>query len=271
MSETPIPGTPLPFENGLNFRELGGYPAADGRTVRRGLLYRSGNLDELQSPADWARLNALELREIVDLRSAGEAAGHPDPSLPGAGYRRMCAMRYPDGSEMDFSPKGMARLQAEQDRLGITPGDPDAFLRMMYGRMPFGNPAFRELFRLLEAHRAPLLFHCSAGKDRTGVAAMLILLALGASRETAVNDYMLTNVCRKPLIDAELQKNAGEIAAHPELAKVLRGMVGVLRVAADHTLDSIVERYGTFEAYFEAEFGLDRTRLAALRDWYLES
>ena len=75
----------------------------------------------------------------------------------------------------------------------------------LYKQMPFGNPAYHELFRLLEEHRVPLLFHCTCGKDRTGIAAMLVLLALGVSREDAIADYMLTNVYRKAIIDKFMQ------------------------------------------------------------------
>lgn len=264
------PGAPLPFAHALNFRELGGYPAADGRAVRCGLFYRSGNLDALQNPDDWPRLTALGLKEILDLRSAGECAGHPDPAVPGAHYQRICAMRFEDGSEMDFSPEGMARLSAEWKRRGVTAGNNRGMLRLFYGGLPFANPAYRELFRLLEEDRTPVLFHCSAGKDRTGMAAMLILLALGASRETAVADYMQTNVCRRPLIDALLAKNAQAIAQNPAERFRLVGMVGVLQEAADLALDLMLERYGSFEAYFAAELGLDAPRLTALRDRYLE-
>lgn len=78
--------------------------------------------------------------------------------------------------------------------------------------MLFGNKAFKELFRALEAGETPILFHCSAGKDRTGVAAMLILLALGASDETICADYERTNLCRKAEIEARLAAHADEIA-----------------------------------------------------------
>ena len=91
------PGAEIKFEGANNFRELGGYRAADGRQVKYGLLYRGGNLDLLKSEADHARLASLGLREILDLRSAGESAAHPDPAVPGAHYQRVCGMRNADG------------------------------------------------------------------------------------------------------------------------------------------------------------------------------
>ena len=97
------PGAEIKFEGANNFRELGGYRAADGRQVKYGLLYRGGNLDLLKSEADHARLASLGLREILDLRSAGESAAHPDPAVPGAHYQRVCGMRNADGTEMSGS------------------------------------------------------------------------------------------------------------------------------------------------------------------------
>ena len=109
------PGAEIKFEGANNFRELGGYRAADGRQVKYGLLYRGGNLDLLKSEADHARLASLGLREILDLRSAGESAAHPDPAVPGAHYQCVCGMRNADGTEMDFSGQGIERLRQEKE------------------------------------------------------------------------------------------------------------------------------------------------------------
>ena len=100
-------------------------------------------------------------------------------------------------------------------RMMRTAREGENILYRMYRQMLFGNKAFKELFRALEAGETPILFHCSAGKDRTGVAAMLILLALGASDETICADFVQTNVCRKAEIDALLAGHAEEIAADP--------------------------------------------------------
>ena len=113
MLPVTTPGAEIVFEGTCNFRELGGYRAADGRHVRRGLLYRGCSLDTLQSPADRTKLESLHLREILDLRSAGEAACQPDAAVSGAHYQRICGMRYADGSEMDFSPAGIQRIAAQ--------------------------------------------------------------------------------------------------------------------------------------------------------------
>ena len=134
----------------------------------------------------------------------------------------------------------------------------------LYKQMPFGNPAYHELFRLLEEHRVPLLFHCTCGKDRTGIAAMLVLLALGVSREDAIADYMLTNVYRKAIIDKFMQDNPAD------QYDLLLPVEGVSESMGAGSIDVLLEKYPSYEAYFEAEYGLTTARLAALRDFYLE-
>lgn len=260
------PGAEIALEGAVNFRELGGYPVADGRRVKYGLLYRGGNLDALQSPADRAVLESWHLAEILDLRSEGECSKHPDPQVVGARYQRVCAMRMADGTEMDFSSSGIERLAAEKAAFEKAAGHPvhdyDWF-SVLYRQMPFANPAYQELFSLLEQRRGPLLFHCTCGKDRTGIAAMLILLALGASRETAIADYLLTNTYRRAIIEASL---AGKT---PEERRLLLSVEGVDEAMGAGAIDEILVRYPSYEAYFAAEFGLDANRLAALRDAYL--
>lgn len=261
-----VPGAEIALEGAVNFRELGGYPAADGRTVRYGLLYRGGNLDALQSPADRAVLQSWNLHDILDLRSAGECAKHPDPEVTGAAYHRVCAMWMEDGTEMDFSSSGIERLAAEKAAFEKKAGHPvhdyDWF-SVLYRQMPFDNPAYHALFSLLEAHRGPLLFHCTCGKDRTGIAAMLILLALGVDRNTALHDYMLTNTYRQAIIEASLRGKT------PEERRLLRSVEGVDEAMGAGAIDEILLRYDSYEAYFEREYGLDAKRLKALRDFYL--
>ena len=258
----------IEFQGGTNFRELGGYPAADGRRVKYGHFYRGGNLYDLQSAEDRARLDSLGLKLILDFRSTGECRVSPDYIPSGAKYCRISAMRYDNGDEVDFSPEGMKRVEREfafLNELSIIDS-----LKSYYARMPFNNPAFQAVFDALEKDDVPMLFHCTSGKDRTGVGAMLILLALGCSRETALSDYLETNRCRAEQL-AALRKNFeamdGEEEERFELMVI---QYGVLPKFAGAALDAILDRYDSWEQYFDREFGLDQARLAALRDKYLE-
>ena len=135
----------------------------------------------------------------------------PDYVPDGARLVQICGLCAEDGHEISFAPDDIAALMKGYEESA----DGSTFVQAMYERMLFGNKAFKELFRALEAGETPILFHCSAGKDRTGVAAMLILLALGASDETICADYERTNLCRKAEIDAVLAEHAEEIAANP--------------------------------------------------------
>ena len=260
----PAPGTQLPFAGGNNFRELGGYEADEGKHVKWGQIYRGIPTGLLSSDADRRLLDSLGLRLILDLRSEKEAAKLPDSVPDGARLVRICGLCLEDGKEVDFSPEDRARLLE---------GKPDEGRRMadaMYRRMLFGNKAYQELFRALEAGETPVLFHCSAGKDRTGVAAMLILLALGASAETIAADFVKTNECRRPELEAIWAEHAEEIAARPEQKAFYQGIAGVHAESVDLVLSAIREKCGSAEAYLEAEYSLTPARLMRLRRMYLE-
>ena len=260
----PAPGTQLPFAGGNNFRELGGYEADEGKHVKWGQIYRGIPTGLLTGAADRKLLDSLGLRLILDLRSESEAAEQPDYVPDGARLGRICGLCHPDGSEISFSPGDIEKLlkgkKDEEHNLA------DA----MYQQMLFRNKAYKELFRALEAGETPILFHCSGGKDRTGVAAMLILLALGASDETICQDFVRTNVCRRPELEKIWAAHAEEIEAHPEQKQFYQGIAGVHPESAPFVLDTIRKEYGTTDAYLEAEYGLTPARLMRLRRMYLE-
>ena len=259
----PVPGTQLDFAGGTNFRELGGYEADEGKHVKWGQIWRGIPTCKLTGEADRAKLDALGLRLILDLRSVEEAKKEPDYVPDGARLVQICGLCAEDGHEIAFAPGDIDRLMASAPEGYDVP-------RVLYRRMLTGNKAFKELFRALEAGETPILFHCSAGKDRTGVAAMLILLALGASDETICADYAQTNVCRRVEIEAVMQEHADEIAADPSCRNHYYRMAGVSPEAAPFVLDTIRSQFGSAENYLEAEYGLTPARLMRLRRMYLE-
>ena len=260
----PAPGTQLPFEGGNNFRELGGYIADEGKTVKWGQIFRGIPTCLLSSDADRKLLDSLNLRLILDLRSEEEAAKQPDYVPDGARLVRICGLCHPDGTEIAFSPADKEKLL--KGRLDEDHNMADA----MYEQMLFGNKAFKELFRALEAGETPILFHCSAGKDRTGVAAMLILLALGASEEVIAKDFLQSNVCRQPELEAIWAEHADEIAANPAQKEHYLGIAGVYPESVPLVLNTIRDKFGSGDAYLEAEYGLTPARLMRLRRMYLE-
>ena len=261
--EHPAPGTQLPFAGGNNFRELGGYHADEGKTVKWGQIYRGFPTGRLTTEADRARLDGLGLRLILDLRSGVEAAKLPDYVPDGARLVQICGLRDATGQEINFSPNDIQRLvQNAPAGTNLT--------QLIYRQMLTGNKAFKELFRALEAGETPILFHCTAGKDRTGVAAMLILLALGASDETICADYARTNLCRAAEIEKAMADHAAEIAADPAQKLRWQTSAGVDPETAPFVLRTIRQDYGSAENYLEAEYGLTPARLMRLRRMYLE-
>ena len=234
--------------------------------MKWGQIWRGIPTCKLTGEADRAKLDALGLRLILDLRSVEEAKKEPDYVPDGARLVQICGLCAEDGHEISFAPDDIAALMKGYEESA----DGSTFVQAMYERMLFGNKAFKELFRALEAGETPILFHCSAGKDRTGVAAMLILLALGASDETICADYERTNLCRKAEIDAVLAEHAEEIAANPACRMRYYRKAGVDPAAAPFVLRTIRAKYGSAENYLEAEYGLTPARLMRLRRMYLE-
>ena len=255
VPERPAPGTELPFAGGHNFRDLGGYLAGEGKHVRWGQIYRGISTGQLAGAEDRARLDRLGLRLILDLRSTGEAHALPDYVPDGARLIQLGAMRTPEGAEQDLSPEGILH--------GCR--TPEA-MRGLYAEMLFGNKAFKELFRALEVGETPILFHGAAGKDRTGVAAMLILLALGAPDEVICADFAQSNYCRRQEVEACHRAHTDG----PTAGRIRNAAAGVEEAAAPALLELVRTRCGSAEAYLEAEYGLTPARLMRLRRMYLE-
>lgn len=255
------PGTPLPFEEVRNFRDLGGWNAGEGRRVKYGLLYRAPQLDEVRSSADRALLESLGLRVCLDLRSSLERQRRPDPALPGAEMLASSAILDEKGQEINFDPQDVASAH-RPDKLE----EARAELDLYYCRMPFANPAYRLLFRCLRQEKVPLCFHCSAGKDRTGVAAALILLCLGADRQTVLEDYLLSARWRQPVMEAALQA----LGPGEQNQAFVSLTLGVVPELLGRSLDAILQVYGDFGRYFRAEYGIDEIERARLRQIYTE-
>jgi protein tyrosine/serine phosphatase len=260
MSPQTSPAPPLsipPLEGGVNFRDLGGLPAASGRRVRAGLLFRSGSLARL-TPADRARLAAARLTRVIDFRDTDEAAREPGALWDGARYENIPANPVGRGVSAtidEFNPAFLARL------------DPHKFMRDLYRELPLENRAYRRLMAVLQETDAATVFHCAVGKDRTGVAAAVVLLALGADRATIIADYTRTEQTLAPHRERVQTALAGELdgPAMEHMRVLMAAREEFIAVA----LDSIESRGGA-DAWLAAEFALDAPARAALRAKYLE-
>lgn len=242
MSEPP---RAVPLDGISNLRDLGGWPAGSGR-VRYGRIFRAAALSGA-TEADAARLHALGIRTVCDLRGRREATSAPFPEalLPGVTLHALPIEPMVGASLRDILA---TRAATGRDATELMIAAYEAYATEWAHR-------YRALFDLLAAPDAPaLLFHCSAGKDRTGFGAALILTALGVARTDVMADYLATN---------RLWRGDAEMAAGlpPDAAAILLTVQPVLLDAAFAAID----RAGGFARYGAEHLDLDAPRLARLR------
>lgn len=256
----------LPLERGSNFRDLGGYPGADGKRVKWGSIYRSGAMP-LLSEADYAYLQSLKLHAVIDLRSLEEREVAPTMVDDRTGALFIAN---------DYSAKTMfAALRRKPDGSVDLPDN-------LYGGL--GNllrPQLRAVFDRLLAGEGSIVYNCSAGQDRTGIASALILTALGVPREVILADYHLSTPTRRP----EFEMPPVDPAAYPDnpvvqfyaasakrpggaKAEPLYDSSGVSHLV--RFFDGIEASFGSVDAYLDRELGITPDKVAQLRALYLE-
>ena len=250
------------FRKHINLRDLGGYKSRDGRHIKPGLLYRSGGI-YLMNDEELEAFKSLGIRFIMDLRTKAEWDVHPDPPLPGIHIIRHSGLEFANAGEIDFSPTGMSRIGKEgEEQLMLLQG--------YYTSIPFDNEAFRILMDHVVKGDAPLVFHCATGKDRTGVFAIILLLALGVDEETVFRDFMLSNYYHEEALEKALAENAYKFKDHPEAKELITMWFGVSEKIGNMVIDSIISKYPSLHDYFLNEFGLNDEDIKALRNLYLE-
>ena len=232
-----------------NFRDLGGYVARDGRTVRWRRLFRSDHLAGLTAQ-DAARLARIGLARAFDFRGVNERAATPY-ELPGVAQHTL-----------PIEPTVVQSLQAiVAAGRRLTAHEAMAVMEETYRWFVHHNAhRFAELFRHLLEHDAPLVFHCTAGKDRTGFAAALLLLALGVPRELVMQDYLLTNeVFEQPPFGPD-----------DPMAEARAVLWRVRQDFLDSALQAVDDDHGGIERYLGQRLGLSRTALDELAQRYLQ-
>jgi protein-tyrosine phosphatase len=245
-TNTPVPDRSLKLTGASNFRDLGGYVGLDGRSVRWRRLFRSDHLAALTDD-DVAALSTLGLTRVCDLRGVRERA-QAACRLPGVVVH-----------SLPIEPVVINDIKAWLDSgRPLTAPDTVGLMHQTYRAFVHDNAVrFAELFDHLLDNDAPLVFHCTAGKDRTGFAAALILLALGVPRPVVAQDYLLTNALyQMPQFTASFA---------PE--EVLRVLWGVQESFLNEALHAVDADFGGVARYLEQALGLgpkEQARLAAL-------
>ncbi|MEE1352886.1 MAG: tyrosine-protein phosphatase [Acutalibacteraceae bacterium] len=264
-----------------NARELGGYRTSDGRVVRHGCLLRTGKLENMTDADRDRLLGTYHLKKIIDLRSPGEISRSPEPVLPGTEYINSAPLgsifrcyvpaidcRTPEGRNY---LRSIFRSLLQLDRKGDLMKN---YYTAGYNQIcttQQGIEACRIFFRqLLEADGDTVLWHCSDGKDRTGSAALLLLLALGVDRETAIQDYLLSNDYLADLIQEGYDKTLQKFR-NPQVAADLASYRGVQRVWIEESFRAMERNFGTPDAFLRNAIGLTDSDFSKLRAAYTES
>ncbi|NQV01794.1 MAG: tyrosine-protein phosphatase [Bacteroidia bacterium] len=235
-----------------NFRDIGGIPAMNGGVVKTGILYRSGDLSKL-SEEDLRRMEEIGIRMIIDFRSDREIVNYPTPEITTVRKKNRITV-------VDSARDEAERMLEENDEEGIS-----TILIRDYRRMVIDHQDdFREFFKLLTTtEHIPLVYHCAAGKDRTGLATYLLLLSLGVSKTEARRDYLLSNVYLKPLAE----KIILEVTDTGKNGEILRPLMEVREEYLDAALGEINRQSGTIERYLNEVLQVDNT---ALQQRYLK-
>ena len=275
-----------------NARELGNYIIGD-RIVKSSVLLRTARLDNADPEAIKRLEQEYHVQTVIDFRMTEEQLQMPDPIIQGAENLIAPVMEMEDTLELNpgikktFGGAETDVIEKSRDMLAMY-NDPKvdrmAMFNMMYdyGMLDDntyvffllgerGKSAYRTFFDALfklEPGRA-ILWHCADGKDRTGCAAMLLLFALGASRETVMEDYLLTNIYNAQKLDAIRQQVAHLNFEQKKLDTLLFMSGGVAETYMNRAVDTLIERYGSVIGYLKQELGIEESGLDALRATFL--
>lgn len=267
----------LPVRGIVNARDLGGYTVQDGRKVRDGMLIRAAHLADA-TEADLDYLAGLPVAKIIDFRTGEELKGKVDRMVHGAEYIAI---------PVDASGNAMANATDKEKKkfTGKKKFDVKKVIvfaafnekaqtvaSQMYPILLF-NPdcqkQFAEFFRqVLAAESGAVLYHCTQGKDRTGIASALLLAALGADRETIIADFDATN----KVYEKDVKKYSRRVRFWGGKEKEVAVVKAFLGCNTDNfiaALDRIDSEYGSLESYLKGPVGLTDEDIQLLRERYL--
>jgi len=236
-----------------NFRTVGNIKNTEGRTLKEGRFYRSAHLHKLKKRS-FDRFDELGIREIIDLRNSKEIAQKPDQIPAENTYKKYSA----------FEDEGDQLSQAKKLVLKGKVNASDADKRMIdfYREYVTENPkTIKTIITEVLESKDPVLYHCTAGKDRTGIITALILTILKFDKETIYNDYLLSNNYRKDLVQKRLRLANTLHFLYPKMdLHVLEKLSWVEKRYLDAAFEEINKKYGSADAYIQQVLGISDTK-----------
>jgi protein-tyrosine phosphatase len=252
----------LRFSGAKNFRDLGGYKTVEGKTVRWGSLYRSDALNKLTN-VDLKLLSSLNLHQIIDLRSTYERELYPD-RLP-TEFASLVV-------EIPILDRGSEMFKGSRQEVGKTLKTIEVtkFMTSAYREYAsrFTSEMQKLLHVLLSSNGSPVLFHCTAGKDRTGFAAALVLRILGVPENVVMDDYLLSN--HHFYSGHRWNLALLRILRGKQFANVVNDFMMVRAADLSTAFETIERDYGSFENYVRNGLGLSPEDIERLKSLYLE-
>ena len=250
--QTPVREVAL--EGAVNFRDLGGYTTTDYRRIAMRRLYRAGDISQL-TDADMEELKRRKIYTVVDFRGEGESVAAPDRLLPGTDY-----LSIPMGSGHVADLATFVKKYASgSDAMVAYYSDVSAFTEKY-------RPFFRKLLMLPDT--SAMVFHCSAGKDRTGIAAALLLYAFDVPMETILADYAATNLHRRNENEKMIDCLANE---HGVDRKTAIEIMDANPFYLESTFNALKRQYGSVDSFLYKELGMTEAAKLRLREKFLNN
>jgi|TARA_B100000035_G_scaffold102798_1_gene87209 protein-tyrosine phosphatase len=239
------------FEGCFNFRDIGGYLTKEGKKIKKGIYFRTGRQDRM-SEKDLAELKNLKISTQIDLRKPEEILDQGKGPLENMGADYINIPIIPDGGS---------------DQLSRLVGDTGISGKRYLGYLEFGPESWLKIFEILaNKDSLPLVLHCTAGKDRTGVSTAFLLSVLGVDRDLIEADYKLTNLDTER--QADFIENSGGFPEGVDREAMILA-AGVPEDAMKVFLDGVESRWGSVLGYLE-EIGITKNQMNAIRDNFLE-
>ena len=240
----------LPMEGQPNFRDLGGYKTKEGKFVKWGMVFRSGKCNTL-TEADINYLGSIPLKTVIDFRSDDERSSEPD-KVPASVTTEI---HYP------INPGNLSSVDISE---AIRNGDIEACKQYLVDGNEQFVLNFQEEYKkffadLMSGTKAPLMFHCTAGKDRAGFASAMFLASLGVDRQTIIEDYLLTNVMTGVTIESMKEKYGDN-----DMAMCMYYISSVQPEYIEKAFSTIEKNYGTVENFLTKQLSVDLDKMKQL-------
>jgi len=237
------------FKKVVNFRDVGGLKTTQGKTVKWGKIYRSDNLSQLRT-GEFDKFNDLQIKTVFDLRTPQEIEGKEDHLPPNVSYVHAPSVLDHGDLLSGMRSKVLNGEISDEESIQI-------MAEFYRGIVADNVPALKQLLQTILNSDAPVLYHCSAGKDRTGITTALILSVLKVDRQTIINEYLLSDYYRRQKVERMLTKAKIAKVIKPRLGVgVIQNFMSVNERYLNEAFNYIDSNYGGMDAFIKNQLGI---------------